>query len=365
MGDDAGQGGRSRAEIFIGPDVVEPGSFADPGGREVDGDFAAAASGADEGYGGAVTGELAGPKGEVAALQDALAGYAEGVLIDGDDFLVHQDGFVGVGHLAEVVPGEEGRSNHGPEGHVDAILVGAHAAVADFEHVGVIPVAGSAVFGDVCLLVGDEDHLSPGVVDVIGGTPHLAPDGGTKLPGRVEAVLAEAVEDGAAGGLEGVAHLAIGGEHEVVGGGDVAVVLGGELPHVVLHGAEIVLEEVNAPGGVHLGVLGFMADTSLVVAAGLGAGARVDAELEAFGMDVIAEGFHVGEAVVGVEDSLGVALALPGVVKVYVDVSSVLHAGGYELVGSAADVGVGDMVGEVIPAIPAHGWCLLGGGCDA
>ena len=92
-------------------------------------------------------------------------------------------------------------------------------------------------------------------------------------------------------------------------------------------------------------------------------GRGVDAELEALGVDVVAEGFHVGEAVVGVENALGVALALPGVVQVDVDVAGVLHAGGDELVGGAADVGVGDVVGEVVPAIPAHERGLLGGGC--
>ena len=219
-------------------------------------------------------GELAGPDGEVAVLGDALAGLAEGVLVDGDDLFVHQDGLVGSGHLAEVVSGQQGGGEDGPEGHVDLVLVGGHSAVADFEHVGVVPVAGAAVLCDVGLLVGDEDHLAVGVVDVVGGAPHLAADGGAKLPGFVEAVLAEAVEDGAVGGLEGVAHLAVGGEHEVIRRGDVAVVGGGELAHVVLHGAEVVLEEVDAPGGVHRGVLLLVAEAAFVTAAGLGARAR-------------------------------------------------------------------------------------------
>ena len=109
------------------------------------------------------------------------------------------------------------------------------------------------------------------------------------------------------------------------------------------------------------GVLLLVAEAAFVTAAGLGAGAGVDAELEALGVDVVAEGLHVGEAVVGVEDALGVALALPGVVEVDVDVAGVLHAGGDELVGGAADVGVGDVVGEVVPTVPAHRRGLLGG----
>jgi len=51
----------------------------------------------------------------------------------------------------------------------------------------------------------------------------------------------------------------------------------------------------------------------------------------------------------------GVALALPGVVDVDVDVAGVAHAGGDEQVGGVADVLVGDLAGEEVPAVPAHG----------
>jgi hypothetical protein len=50
----------------------------------------------------------------------------------------------------------------------------------------------------------------------------------------------------------------------------------------------------------------------------------------------------------------GVALGLPGVVDVDVDVAGVSHAGGDNLVGGIANVLVSDSLGEVIPAIPSH-----------
>ena len=125
--------------------------------------------------------------------------------------------------------------------------------------------------------------------------------------------------------------------------------------------AEVVLEVVEAPGGVEIGVLLFVAEGGGVASAGLGAGAGVDADFQSLGVDVVGEGFHVGEFRVGVQDAGGVALAFPGVVDVDVDVAGVFHAGGDELVGGAADVFVGDFVGEEVPAVPAHGRGLSDG----
>jgi hypothetical protein len=73
-------------------------------------------------------------------------------------------------------------------------------------------------------------------------------------------------------------------------------------------------------------------------------------------MDVVGEGLHGGELVVSVEDALRVALAFPCVVDVDVDVSGVAHAAGDKCVGGCADICIGDTTGEVIPAVPAHGW---------
>ena len=82
-------------------------------------------------------------------------------------------------------------------------------------------------------------------------------------------------------------------------------------------------------------------------------------------MHVVGQGFHVGELGVGVEDATRVALAFPGVVDVDVDVAGVSHAGGDDLVGGVADVLVGDSLGEVVPAIPAHRRRLGGHGLRA
>src|SRR4029079_18088632 len=99
----------------------------------------------------------------------------------------------------------------------------------------------------------------------------------------------------------------------------------------------------------------FVAEGAFEVGAGLGSGRGVDAELEALGVDVVGECFHVGEFGIGGEDAAGVALAFPSVIDVDVDVASVFHARGDDLVGGVANVFIGDFAGQVVPAVPAHG----------
>ena len=109
-------------------------------------------------------------------------------------------------------------------------------------------------------------------LDVAGGAPEVAAERGRPLPRRIPAVLAEGEDDGAAGGFEGFGHFVVGGDHEAHLRG---LVVGRLLLH---HGgneaAEIVLEVVDAPGGVEFGVLLLVAERTLVTGAGFGAGRR-------------------------------------------------------------------------------------------
>src|SRR6185312_13364719 len=94
---------------------------------------------------------------EAAVGGDFGALFAHGVLVDGGDVLVREDvecGRVGVG---EVGAGDEGCGHFGPEGELALVFGGAHA-VADFEHVGVVPVAGGGVGGEGDVLVEDVEH---------------------------------------------------------------------------------------------------------------------------------------------------------------------------------------------------------------
>ncbi len=147
------------------------------------------------------------------------------------------------------------------------------------------------------------------------------------------------------------------------------LVVGCLLGHDILtEAAQIVLQIIDAPVGIHLGVLLFMAERALELGACLGSRPGVNADLQPFGMDIVGQRLHVGKLFVGVEHSSLVALALPGVVDVDVDVPGILHARGHELVSGGAHALVVDLAGEIVPAVPAHwrrlGHRLLGcGGC--
>ena len=156
-----------------------------------------------------------------------------------------------------------------------------------------------------------------------------------------------------AGCLQCLAHLVVGRDHDAH---LLGFVIGRLLHHHVADKtAQVVLQVVDTPGSVKLRVLLLMAVRSFVAGAGLGSRRRVDANLEPLGMDIIGQGLHVGKLVVRVQYAVGVALAFPRVVNVHVDVSSVLHPGGDNLVGGSANVLVGHLPGEVIPTVPAHG----------
>src|ERR1035437_3842998 len=101
------------------------------------------------------------PHFQFAVLADADALMTGLVLIDGDDFLVEQDLLGGVAHGAHVVPGQERRGQHAPQAHVRAVLGVGHAAVADFEHVGIVPAARTGILLAAVLVETDGGHGVP------------------------------------------------------------------------------------------------------------------------------------------------------------------------------------------------------------
>ena len=99
---------------------------------------------------------------------------AERILVDGDDVFVGEDGLDFGLHVGQVVAGEKGCGEHGPPGEVGAVFGERQLAVADFEHVGVVPVAGAGVAGESGLLAGDVVDALPAGFDVAGGAPEVA-----------------------------------------------------------------------------------------------------------------------------------------------------------------------------------------------
>src|SRR5581483_11968899 len=269
---------------------------------------------------------------------DFAALSAQGVLVDGDDVLVGQDAQGLAGGVGDVGAGDQGGGHLGPEGELGLLLGGAHA-VADLEHVRVVPVSGSGVGGQAHVAVEDGEHAGVGGVDVAGGAPGVAD---VRAPGPyvLLAPAAQGEQDGAAGGREGVAHGAVAGLR-----GDAGVV------------AVVVLEVVHAPGGEAVGVGALVAEAAGVAGAGLCAGVLVDAQFQA-------EGVHVGGGAGDAVGELGrVRHQLPGGVAVLqkpavVDVD-VLVAGGLHPVvvhgqGGGLDQRLGDVTAVRVPVVEPH-----------
>src|SRR6266576_6095811 len=74
-------------------------------------------------------------------------------------------------------------------------------------------------------------------------------------------------------------------------------------------------------------------------------------------MDVIGEGFDAGGKSFGVGHDVasGVAADLPAIINDDVFVTGVLHAAADEGVGGRLDEILGDVTGETVPTVPAHG----------
>src|SRR4029077_8929959 len=129
-------------------------------------------------------------------------------------------------------------------------------AVTDFEHVGIVPVAGAGVLLDAVLGARNEVHVVIVVGNVVRGAPGIAADRGAPFPDFAQAILAEAKDDRAAGFDESFVHPLV------------------DLPHLlglveVGGAAPIVLEVIHAPGCISGGILLFVLVAAGISAAGL------------------------------------------------------------------------------------------------
>src|ERR1700761_2882978 len=112
-------------------------------------------------------------------------------------------------HVAKVVAGEQRSSEDGPEAHVGSVLVERHSAVADLEHVWIVPVSGARVAGEPGLREADERHAIVLIGDVAGSAPEVSADLRAPLPNVAHTVLAETENDGPACGGQGLVHLTV------------------------------------------------------------------------------------------------------------------------------------------------------------
>ena len=223
----------------------------------------------------------------------------------------------------------------------------AQARVADFEHVGIVPVAGAGVLLQTHLQLQNKlpaERVSAlaivAIHDVAGGAPQMTDVFGPG-PGLGVAPFAQAEDDRPAGGVDRITHRLIS-------------LLG--VRRAVI--APVVLQIVDSPGGVREGVLKLVAAAAGQAGAGLGSGAVVDAEQETVRVQVIANRFHAVRETLGVGNqiALGVPLrGLPTVVNHDVPVARLLHSAGDDGVGHFFDQAFADVALEGVPTVPSHG----------
>src|SRR5215472_9355178 len=93
------------------------------------------------------------------------------------------------------------------------IFVSRHPAIADLQHVRIVPVPGPNVRIDIKLTKADAVHRLPAIADVPGGAPQIAPDFAAPRPHIIATVLAEAEYDGSASFEQRIAHFLVHGLH--------------------------------------------------------------------------------------------------------------------------------------------------------
>ena len=126
------------------------------------------------------------------------------ILVERDDVPVDQDPHRLGGRLAQVGADEQRRGHDRPQAEVRAVLRVGHPAVADLEHVGVVPAARARRTGSsgafcwmMLIMLAQLSLMSPVV-------RHRWPTSAPQVPGLLHAPLAERVDDRTARGLEGV-----------------------------------------------------------------------------------------------------------------------------------------------------------------
>src|SRR5436305_15330147 len=88
-----------------------------------------------------------------------------------------------------------------------------HAAIADFEHVRIIPMSGAGKWFEAILVESDNGHPIVVICDVFGRAPQVAAHRGAPSPDALVSVLTQAEDNGPATSLQRIVHLLIHGLH--------------------------------------------------------------------------------------------------------------------------------------------------------
>ncbi len=262
------------------------------------------------------------------------------VLIDDDHFIIQEDIGDSIGHCPDIVAGDQRGRHNGPEAELAFVFVVSAAGIPHFQHIRVVPVAGTGIGIERLIDIGDIQERAEVVVDIAGRPPEI---GGVNHPGPHIVPAADGEYDGAAAIGQALAHQ---------------LVLGLQVQRSI---TAVFLQVIDAPGGVCRSILRFMALASAQrdTAACRRAAVAVNPELEPLGVDVIAQGLHAARKAIGIAHQIAVRIAggvvHPVIVQDQVDIAGVSHPGADQCVGYLLDFGFVDSVAEAIIAVPSHG----------
>src|SRR5207237_1580043 len=168
---------------------------------ERDPDLSMVEAAVERGYHAMTGHELADPDFRIAFAAYAPALFAERVLIDSHDLRCEEDLAHLIGHRAEVVSGHERRGEHRPHREMRAALVSGQLAVANLEHVGVVPVIWSSERMELGLTIEDRDDARPLGLNVPARAPEMTELTGP-FPRARTSPLADRQDDWPPGGAE-------------------------------------------------------------------------------------------------------------------------------------------------------------------
>jgi len=184
----------------------------------------------------------------------------------------------------------------------------------------------------------DPGHAAPAIGDITGCPPRIAADTFAPFPGILLAPVTDAENDIPRCSLNGIPEYFV-----------------GCFWIFAFAITPVNLDIIVTPFGVGHNILFFVAFAARIASTGFRPAVSVKANLQAEAMDIISQGFHVREFLVGANfTGFRIAFAMPAVVNIYVgpaiiDKTFVDHGS-----GTLADIFIGDRTAPAVPAIPAH-----------
>src|ERR1700748_84343 len=105
---------------------------------------------------------------------DAISLFSGPILINRDNIFVSKQGDGLRRHRRKIVSRKQRCGKDRPQAHVGPILVGVHTAVADLEHIRIVPMSRTCKASQSSLAKPDRLHSRVVIVDVAGGAPEIA-----------------------------------------------------------------------------------------------------------------------------------------------------------------------------------------------